>query len=72
MSWEQIEERARLEADGEAPAAMIAELESDPVRWRNVLTDMIEDAEDTLNQYDALKGHNETRSSRTSRPNSGP
>ena len=56
MSWEQIEERARLEADGEAPAAMIAELESDPVRWRNVLTDMIEDAEDTLQSIRRLKG----------------
>ena len=56
MSWEQIEERARLAADGEAPAAMIAELESDPVRWRNVLTDMIEDAEDTLQSIRRLKG----------------
>ena len=56
MSWEQIEQRARLEADGAASTTMIAELESDPVRWRNVLTDMIEDAEDTLQSIRRIKG----------------
>ncbi|MFL2986653.1 MAG: DEAD/DEAH box helicase [Candidatus Poriferisodalaceae bacterium] len=56
MSWDQIEERARLEADGVAPAAMVAELQSDPIRWRNVLTDMIEDAEDTLQSIRRIKG----------------
>ena len=35
---------------------MVAELESDPIRWRNVLTDMIEDAEDTLQSIRRIKG----------------
>jgi len=56
LSWAEIHERARLEADGAASAAIIAELESDPVRWRNVLSDMIEDAEDTLQSIRRIKG----------------
>ncbi len=56
LSWAEIHERARLEADGAASAAIIAELESDPVRWRNVLSDMIEDAEDTLQAIRRIKG----------------
>ncbi|HAF68400.1 MAG TPA: hypothetical protein DCL16_04680, partial [Acidimicrobiaceae bacterium] len=56
LTWDEIRERARLEADGTAPATVIAELESDPVRWRNVLTDMIEDAEDVLQSIRRIKG----------------
>ena len=56
LSWVEIQKRARLEADGAASAAIVAELESDPVRWRNVLTDMIEEAEDTLQSVRRIKG----------------
>ena len=48
LSWEEIASRARLEADGNAGEAILADLTSDTVRWRNVLTDMIEEAEDKL------------------------
>ena len=56
LSWDEIQQRARLEADGAASASVIAQLESDPVRWRNVLTDMIEEAEDTLQSVRRIKG----------------
>ena len=56
LSWDEIQQRARLEADGAASASIIAQLESDPVRWRNVLTDMIEEAEDTLQSVRRIKG----------------
>ena len=56
LSWGEIEERARLEADGTAAPAILAELKSDPIRWRNVLTDMIENAEDTLQSIRRIKG----------------
>ena len=42
LSWEEIASRARMEADGNAGEVIVADLMSDTVRWRNVLTDMIE------------------------------
>ena len=56
LSWEEIASRARMEADGNAGDAIVADLMSDTVRWRNVLTDMIEEGEDKLHALRRLKG----------------
>ena len=56
LSWEEIASRARMEADGNAGEVIVADLMSDTVRWRNVLTDMIEEGEDKLHALRRLKG----------------
>ena len=48
LSWQEIADLARLEADGDVAQQALTELSTDPLRWRNVLIDMIEDAEDRL------------------------
>ena len=48
LSWSQIAARARIEADGMATEEEVHELASDPIRWRNVLIDMIEEVEDQI------------------------
>ena len=48
LSWGQIAALVRLEADGVADQSELDQLSSDPIRWRNVLTDLIEDLEDRM------------------------
>ena len=56
LSWQEIASRARLEADGVADQHVVTALSTDPLRWRNVLIDMIESAEDRLQSVRRLKG----------------
>ena len=56
LSWQEIADLARLEADGDVAQQALPELSTDPLRWRNVLIDMIEDAEDRLQSVRRLKG----------------
>ncbi len=55
-SWQEIAALARLEADGDADEQITTELSTDRLRWRNVLIDMIETAEDRLHSVRRLKG----------------
>tara|TARA_Y100001970_G_scaffold294161_1_gene447723 strand:+ start:562 stop:3966 length:3405 start_codon:yes stop_codon:yes gene_type:complete len=56
LSWSQIAALARIEADGLADQKELEQLASDPIRWRNVITDMIEDLEDRMQSIRRLKG----------------
>ena len=56
LSWSQIAKLVRTEADGLADPNELEQLASDPIRWRNVLTDMIEDLEDRMHSIRRLKG----------------
>ena len=56
LSWQEIADLARLEADGDVAQQALPELSTDPLRWRNVLIDMIEDAEDRRQSVRRLKG----------------
>ena len=44
-----------MEADGVADQSELDQLSSDPIRWRNVLTDLIEDLEDRMQSVRRLK-----------------
>ena len=61
LSWSQIAKLVRTEADGLADPNELEQLASDPIRWRNVLTDMIEDLEDRMHSIRRLKGPQESR-----------
>lgn len=56
LSWKQIAARARVEADGVATDEELNELSSDPIRWRNVLIDMIEEIEDRIQSIRRMRG----------------
>ena len=56
LSWGQIAALVRMEADGVADQSELDQLSSDPIRWRNVLTDLIEDLEDRMQSVRRLKG----------------
>ena len=57
-----------MEADGNAGEVIVADLMSDTVRWRNVLTDMIEEGEDKFTLA-ATKAATESNNQRFRRGN---
>ncbi len=56
LRWSDIATLARAEAEGSADEVQLAALRSDPLRWRNVLLDLLDEAEAHLGRVEALRG----------------
>jgi len=56
LRWEQVAPLVRTEAEGRATPTDLATLEADRPRWRAVLMDLLDEAEDHLESVRRLKG----------------